>query len=76
VLGPLPEYTTCSACGTSISEAALDRHSCDPLHRAAHAGRIAEEELERFDEQLERYLATSQGRFAVYYAERERRGAP
>lgn len=70
MLDPAPGYLDCPECGTSVSPLALERHRCDDRHRADHTGRIAETEAAGFEAEFRSFLATPQGRFAVFCAAR------
>lgn len=73
MLDPAPGYLDCPECGTSVSPMNLGRHRCDERHRSDHTGRIAETEAAGFEAEFHRFLATPEGRFAVFYAARNRR---
>ena len=73
MLGSVPEYTTCSDCGTSIAPAALADHHCDERQRIDHAARVAVDGLEGLVGEIRRYLDSPHGRFEAFCAARERR---
>jgi len=53
----------CSECGEYYRKD--DPHECDPEKLAGH-------EINKLDGELKKWLATKEGEFAVYYAERRR----
>jgi hypothetical protein len=63
---PQPAHMPCPDCGASVPREAEEKHICDEVQRTSH-------EADRFDTELDSWLASPSGRFAVYYAERERR---
>ena len=73
MLDPAPGYLDCPSCGTSVAPAALGRHRCDDRHRDDHEQRIAVESAASLDRDFGAYLATPEGRFAEFYAARQRR---
>lgn len=72
---PEPLFRPCPRCGESIARRDQSEHVCEEVRRLAHEGMQIRLEAERFDEELATWLASSVGRFAVYYAERQRRAA-
>jgi hypothetical protein len=56
----------CPDCGASVPRGAGEQHICDEVQRTSY-------EADQFDTELDSWLASPSGRFAVYYAERERR---
>ena len=67
------EYVPCENCGTSLSWADRETHVCDAERRARFQTFQVRHELAAFDRQLDAFLETPARRFAVYYADRERR---
>jgi hypothetical protein len=53
----------------------LDGHVCDDEQRMRYERFQVRVEAERFDNELSTWLESLAGRFAVYYAERQRRAA-
>ncbi|HET8874052.1 MAG TPA: hypothetical protein VFM83_10225 [Gaiellaceae bacterium] len=53
----------------------MDAHLCDEGQRTRYELFKIRLEIDRFDRELTGWLASSEGRFAVFYAERERRVA-
>jgi NMD protein affecting ribosome stability and mRNA decay len=62
----------CNRCGASIDTRADVVHLCDDERRLDFAVFELRDELESFEDCLRRWLATPQGRFEQFYAERER----
>jgi len=67
-----PRFLPCPECGGAVDRAAADDHVCDPERRLGLELFQVRVELAHFEQELAEYLATPAGRFAVYYAERER----
>jgi hypothetical protein len=65
----------CPDCGASLPREKVGQHACDKAQRAAYELLQLRLEADRFDTELISWLDTPRGRFAVYYAERERRRA-
>jgi hypothetical protein len=66
-------YMPCSECGTSVAAAERDEHVCDPEQLLDYRMFQLREELAGFEDGLREYLASAQGRFAQWLAERDRR---
>ena len=63
----------CPDCGAAIS---IEReHLCDEERRRWHQLFVVNVEVEALDDELRSYLDSPQGRFELYYAERERLSA-
>jgi hypothetical protein len=60
-------------CETSVPRLPVGPHRCDDRHRRDHLDRAAGDAVAVFEDEFARFLATTQGRFAVYLAERARR---
>jgi hypothetical protein len=77
MFGSLPQPTNmpCPDCGVSVAREAVGQHVCDKAQRATYELFQLRLETNRFDTELTSWLETPRGRFAVYYAERERRRA-
>jgi hypothetical protein len=69
-------YQVCEDCGVAIQRRLADGHVCAPARYAAHQASRLHWRREGFDDALSRWLQTSTGRFAQYYARRRVRGAP
>ena len=67
------EYLACDACGSFLSRLDRETHACDSARRARFEAFQARQELAGFDRQLAAFLQSPPGRFAVYYADRDRR---
>jgi hypothetical protein len=59
----------CDECGTSLDRDERDRHACDPERRLEYQLFQQRAAIAHFDDELDAYLASAQGRFAVWYAE-------
>jgi hypothetical protein len=70
---PQPAFMPCPTCGASVARKDDANHVCDPEQRERFAAFQIRLELERFDGELQAWLHTPTGRFAVFYAERRRR---
>jgi L-rhamnose isomerase len=70
---PQPAYMPCPDCGASVPRAAEEQHVCDRAQRKSYELFQIRIEADHFDTELNSWLTSASGRFAVYYAERERR---
>lgn len=68
-------HMPCTECGASVRVAVRDEHVCDPERRLDYLIFQLREEISTFEESLRRFFDSAHGRFAVWLAERERRGA-
>ena len=71
---PPPAHMPCSECGASVARGEGDAHHCEPEHRLDFVMFELRSEVESFDNSLEDYLASPQGRFEQWVAERRRTG--
>jgi hypothetical protein len=69
-------YQVCDGCGVAIQRRLADGHVCAPARYAAQQASRLHWRRAGFDDALSRWLQTSTGRFAQYYARRMVRGAP
>jgi hypothetical protein len=72
---PQPAHLPCPTCGAAVPRDELYGHECDGRRRDRYERFQARVEAERFDVELSSWLDTPAGRFAVFYAERQRRAA-
>jgi hypothetical protein len=72
---PQPAFMPCPHCGASVARALRDGHVCDEAERTSYELFQIQSEADRFDTELTSWLASPHGRFAVYYAEHQRRRA-
>lgn len=72
---PQPTHMPCPDCGASVRRGGTEQHVCDETQRKTYELFQARLEADRFDSELTTWLDTPSGRFAVFYAERERRRA-
>jgi hypothetical protein len=68
-----PLFQPCRECGASVPREELDGHVSEEGQRTRYELFMIRLEIDRFDRELTGWLASSAGRFAVFYAERERR---
>jgi hypothetical protein len=66
-------FMPCPDCGSSVERAHAARHRCDPKRRLDFEVFALRHELAAVEAELTAYLETPQGRFELWYAERERR---
>jgi hypothetical protein len=64
-------YLPCPECGASLERHA-DAHECERERWLEFQLFQLRDEVDRFEAGLAGYLASPQGRFELYYAERER----
>jgi hypothetical protein len=67
------QHMPCAECGASVRVSERDGHTCDPERRLEYRLFQLRDEVAGFDEGLSGYLASPQGRFAQWLAERERK---
>lgn len=65
-------HMPCAECGASVRVSERDRHACDPERHLDFLLFQLREEIAGFDDGLGVYLASAQGRFAQWLAERDR----
>src|SRR5439155_8940151 len=70
---PQPAYMPCEECGASLRVGARDEHVCSEERRLAYRVLQIRAELAAFEDQFAAYLDSPQGRFDLWYAERDRR---
>lgn len=66
-------YLPCNECGALLSSEQRSRHVCSPEDSAIHLVTKARVQLTVLEDELARFLATSEGKFALFLAERQRR---
>lgn len=66
-------YMPCDECGASLERDERDAHACDLARRLEFQLFQQRSAIANFDDELSAYLASAQGRFAVWYAEHMRR---
>lgn len=67
-----PQYMPCPECGASVLTAEIDEHVCSRERWLDYQMFQHRAEIASFDLHLAAYLASPQGRFDEFYAERER----
>jgi len=69
-------FMPCEDCGASVARAEREAHVCEEQRRVQYElFRLVRSEVAALEEELASYLATPEGRFHAWYAERERRRA-
>lgn len=66
-------YLPCPDCGASLERDERDSHTCEQERRLDYQLFQLRDELELFEGELSRYLSSPEGRFARWYAARDRR---
>lgn len=68
-------YRSCPDCGVAVQAARLaaDKHDCPTDRYVDHQVLKVRSDLDRFEQDLSRWLRTPQGRFAVFCARRSAR---
>lgn len=69
---PTPPYVACQECGACVLRSALEDHACDPDRRLDYELCRLRPGIARVEFDFRDWLATNEGRFAVFYAERTR----
>lgn len=67
------QHMPCAECGKSLRASEHEAHTCDPERRLEFRLFVLQDEVSTFDDGLSTYLASAQGRFAQWLAERDRR---
>ena len=70
---PQPSYMPCEECGASLPVGTRDGHVCLEQRRLEYRLFQLRAELAAFEDQFAAWLESSQGRFELWYLERERR---
>jgi hypothetical protein len=70
---PAPQYIPCPDCGAAVEAGGIDAHECDRERLIAYQMLLVSHEVRRFEWEFRLWLLTPAGRFAAYWAERERR---
>jgi hypothetical protein len=68
------KHMPCSECGASVARSDRDRHTCDPERLLDFRMFQLRGEVAAFRDELGAYLDSPAGRFAQWYAQRNRRG--
>ena len=66
-------YMPCPECGTSLERTMASAHACEPERRLDYVLFGLREEIASLEAGIRAYLASTRGRFEVWYAARERR---
>jgi hypothetical protein len=67
-----PAHKPCTECGASVELAIADSHACDEEQRTDYRLFQLRHEIAAFESDLHTWLASVDGRFAVWLAERTR----
>ncbi len=73
VVFPHPHFMPCSDCGASVQRTEAGRHVCESEQKLDYELFQLRHELDALEADLKRFLTSPSGRFALWYAERERR---
>ncbi len=65
-------YISCDDCGASVARDERGGHECDPERRLDYVIFQLRDEVARLEVELGVYLASPNGRFESWYAERQR----
>lgn len=68
-----PQHMPCNNCGASVARPDRDQHVCDVDRRLDFELFQLRGEVDAFDEEFGVYLESTVGRFAAWYAARNRR---
>jgi len=63
--------TPCPRCGEAVERSAADEHRCDPRRRVEFEMAAMGARVVAFEDDLEKFLAGSAGRFEAWLAERQ-----
>ena len=69
---PSPAHMPCDSCGASVARGTHAEHVCDAERRLDYLVFQERDGIAGFEDSLDAWLDTAQGRFARYYAERRR----
>ncbi len=67
-------YLPCRECGALLSSEQRSRHVCSPQDSVVHQVTKARVQLAVFENEIAEFLETPEGKFALFLAERQRRG--
>lgn len=69
---PQPSHLPCPDCGESVLVALRHDHACDEERRLSYRVFQHRAELDALEEEIEAYLESPEGQFALWEAERRR----
>jgi NAD-dependent SIR2 family protein deacetylase len=72
---PQSQFQPCPECGAPVSNDEDVAHLCDRRRFVEYQMLLLRPAIVAFDDELDEWLSTPQGRFSAYYANRERRAA-
>jgi endogenous inhibitor of DNA gyrase (YacG/DUF329 family) len=70
---PQPRYMPCSDCGAAVERAKEDKHVCERTRLVDFQMIQLRDEVASVEDELGAYFDSPQGRFEIWWAERERR---
>jgi hypothetical protein len=65
-------HRPCPECGASVAVVEMESHTCEPERLLEYQLAQQRDELEALEGEVSAYLASSKGRFELWYAERRR----
>jgi hypothetical protein len=65
-------FIPCEGCGLSVAKSEYGVHVCEPDRRVAYQMIQHQDDLAEVEREIRMYLASPQGRFESWYAERKR----
>ena len=69
---PQFQFQACVECGAPVPNDAPEEHRCEPGRFVEYQMLVLRAEILAFEVELQDWLDTAEGRFASYYAARER----
>lgn len=69
---PQPQYIACADCGACVPRWESEEHVCNEDRWLDYQVVRLRPEIARFEADFREWLATGEGRFELYYAERSR----
>ena len=69
---PQSQYSPCPECGAPVLTDEATVHRCDRQRYVEYQMLVLRLQISAFEQQFNEWLHTTQGRFAAYYAARER----
>ncbi len=70
---PEPSHMPCGECGASVARADTSGHVCERERWLDYQALVQSGGSEQLSQDMDAYFESAEGRFAVWYAERERR---
>jgi hypothetical protein len=66
-------FVPCEDCGVSVAKSDYAAHVCEPDRLVAYQMIQHRDDIARVEDEIRTYLASPEGRFEAWYAERKRR---